>query len=90
MKRSRVDERAFCKMFPDCSHLAVLWNERDGVHFELPTDLWSLPHDQASGFLRRVAEGRPTEEDRQIIEDYEILARSLHEQQKNSDGGVSV
>ena len=62
-------EVAFCKTFPDSSHVTVLWNPRTGAHIETPDDLWSLPHDMASEFLRRVAEGRPTEADRQILDD---------------------
>ena len=60
---------SFCKTFSDSSHVTVLWSEREGARLHMPDDLWSLPHDQADGFLRRVAEGRPTEADRQILDD---------------------
>ena len=39
------------------------------MRLKTPEDLWSLPHDLASEFLRRVAEGRPSAADRQILED---------------------
>lgn len=63
------NEMAFCKTFPDGSHVTVLWSEREGMRLKTPEDLWSLPHDLASEFLRRVAEGRPSAADRQILED---------------------
>lgn len=66
---------AFCKTFSDSSHVTVLWNERQGAHLEIPDDLWSLPHDQASEFLRRVATGRPTDADKEILEDCAASAR---------------
>lgn len=67
--------RAFCKTFPDCSHVTVLWNPQTGVGIEIPEKLWELPHTMAGEFLRRVAEGRPTEVDRQILEDCSDYAR---------------
>ena len=70
-------EAAFCKTFPDSSHVTVLWNAKTGARLETPDDLWSLPHDMAGEFLRRVAEGRPTEADRQILEDCSAAAAMM-------------
>ena len=68
---------SFCKTFSDSSHVTVLWDERSGARLEMPDDIWSLPHDMAGCFLRRVAEGRPTERDKQILEDCFDTARLL-------------
>ena len=69
MNNNSVKDMAVCKTFSDSSHVTVLWNEKQGLHFNVPDDLWSLPHDQASEFLRRVVEGRPTPQDRQVLEE---------------------
>lgn len=69
MTKNDDGARAFCKTFYDGSHVTVLWNRKQGIHCSVPDDLWSLPHDEASEFLRRLAEGRLTPKDRQILED---------------------
>ena len=68
---------SFCKTFSDSSHVTVLWSEREGARLHMPDDLWSLPHDLAGGFLRRVAEGRPTADDNAILQDCFETARLL-------------
>ncbi len=71
----QTEKRAFCKTFPDSSHVTVLWSPKTGVGIEIPERLWELPHTMAGEFLRRVAEGRPTEADAQILEDCAASAR---------------
>ncbi|MGI6075488.1 MAG: hypothetical protein ACOYD9_03875 [Pyramidobacter sp.] len=77
MDKTYEGNRAFCKTFSDGSHLTLLWNKRRGIFCDVPEDLWSLPHDQASEFLRRLAEGRPTTEDHQIMEDAADVIRAV-------------
>ena len=77
MFNENTNEAAFCKTFADSSHVTVLWNAKTGARLETPDDLWSLPHDMAGEFLRRVAEGRPTEADRQILEDCSAAAAMM-------------
>ena len=74
MSKASQSNTAFCKTFPDSSHVTVLWTPAAGARIEIPDDIWSLPHDMAGEFLRRVAEGRPTEADRQILEDCSAAA----------------
>ena len=76
-------QTAFCKSFYDSSHVTVLWNPKTGAHLEMPDDLWTLPHDQAGEFLRRVAEGRPTAADQQILADCAETARLLFGPEKS-------
>ena len=77
MPNENTREAAFCKTFADSSHVTVLWSAKTGARLEMPDDLWSLPHDMAGEFLRRVAEGRPTAADRQILEDCSAAAMMM-------------